>query len=479
MMKTEFPAAEAADSKRAAVRAAWAAMGAAWSPLAALERLRTAHWAIDGLIPGEKITWLYGPSRSGKSFIAVDMAAAIASGRPWLGRQCDQSTVVYVAAEGGDEFHARRAAAELAAGACGGPLLVTCTRPLIGEPEGVAELMSLIQEATGERIRFEQVEKAEAECRETFLDYLDEYELGYFESMDQFEKLAREIKDAERHRGATRDELNKNGYQRKIDKATEEIRAYRDDLEDWDCSRSKLTRWARELARVRLQPPARRAALKYKGTLPNPPQSANPKNIFLVIDTYGKTALGDDKTDVARYYRGLLDLTEQTRKAGGRLTILVLDHVTKAGDSWLGSVAKLNDVDAMIEVRKKADRITMSCDKMRDAPVFEPISLKLDPFTLPDCTDSRGRPLTTAIVKAAEGDAVSPTSEMVMQLLETAGGECERRELHRQYMAHPLNGGKSAEAVRKAFTRAMTNLITDEVVVEVDGVVQTPTDGQV
>jgi hypothetical protein len=44
---------------------------------------------------------LYGPPKSGKSLVALDLALAIAEGRPWLGHEVTQGPVVYVSSEGG------------------------------------------------------------------------------------------------------------------------------------------------------------------------------------------------------------------------------------------------------------------------------------------------------------------------------------------------------------------------------------------
>lgn len=43
---------------------------------------------------------LWGESGIGKSFLAVDLSCAVATGQPWLGRQTTQTRVCYIAAEG-------------------------------------------------------------------------------------------------------------------------------------------------------------------------------------------------------------------------------------------------------------------------------------------------------------------------------------------------------------------------------------------
>jgi hypothetical protein len=58
-------------------------------------------WRVAGIFPLTGLGAIYGPSSSGKSFLALDMAAAIAEGVPtWFGRRITQSPVTYVALEG-------------------------------------------------------------------------------------------------------------------------------------------------------------------------------------------------------------------------------------------------------------------------------------------------------------------------------------------------------------------------------------------
>lgn len=56
-------------------------------------------WLVKGLIAEREVTFLAGPSGSGKSFITTDLALAIARGKSWFGRKVKQGGVVYIAAE--------------------------------------------------------------------------------------------------------------------------------------------------------------------------------------------------------------------------------------------------------------------------------------------------------------------------------------------------------------------------------------------
>lgn len=58
-------------------------------------------WRVDGVLPLEGIGVLYGPPGSGKTFLAIDMALSVATGRRWMGKDVEVTDVVYVASEGG------------------------------------------------------------------------------------------------------------------------------------------------------------------------------------------------------------------------------------------------------------------------------------------------------------------------------------------------------------------------------------------
>ena len=58
------------------------------------------EWVIKGWIPKQSIAMIYGESGVGKSFIALDMACSIASGKSWQNVKTSQGTVVYMAGEG-------------------------------------------------------------------------------------------------------------------------------------------------------------------------------------------------------------------------------------------------------------------------------------------------------------------------------------------------------------------------------------------
>jgi len=59
------------------------------------------EWLIDNVLPKKAFAALYGPPGSYKSFVALDIAEAVATGRPWMGREVQAAgAVLYIAGEG-------------------------------------------------------------------------------------------------------------------------------------------------------------------------------------------------------------------------------------------------------------------------------------------------------------------------------------------------------------------------------------------
>jgi hypothetical protein len=65
-----------------------------------LGNLPPPKWMIDGLFEQDALVMLVGPPGSFKSFLAIDWALSIASGRPWNDRAIKPSSVVYALGEG-------------------------------------------------------------------------------------------------------------------------------------------------------------------------------------------------------------------------------------------------------------------------------------------------------------------------------------------------------------------------------------------
>jgi len=64
-------------------------------------------WIVRGVLPRAELAVVYGESGSGKSFLALDLCAAITRGIEWRGKRTARGSVVYVCAEGAGGFKAR------------------------------------------------------------------------------------------------------------------------------------------------------------------------------------------------------------------------------------------------------------------------------------------------------------------------------------------------------------------------------------
>jgi hypothetical protein len=58
------------------------------------------QWRLKNVLPATGLAAIFGPSGSGKSFLAFDLAAAISQGNDWFGIRTYQASVVYVMLEG-------------------------------------------------------------------------------------------------------------------------------------------------------------------------------------------------------------------------------------------------------------------------------------------------------------------------------------------------------------------------------------------
>lgn len=73
-----------------------------------IAQLPKLTWLIDQHLPENGLGVIYGQPKSGKTFVAVSMACAVAAGVPWLGERVPRAgTVVYIYAEGWRSTHKR------------------------------------------------------------------------------------------------------------------------------------------------------------------------------------------------------------------------------------------------------------------------------------------------------------------------------------------------------------------------------------
>ena len=77
-----------------------------------LRSMPPMRWCIRDVLPAQGLASVYGPPGSGKSFLLLDMAAAIAEGRDWFGHRVTCAPVVYCVLEGTAGMRNRQAARE-------------------------------------------------------------------------------------------------------------------------------------------------------------------------------------------------------------------------------------------------------------------------------------------------------------------------------------------------------------------------------
>ncbi len=80
-----------------------------------------SNYIIKGVLDQGAMSVVYGPSNSGKTFFALDMAFNVAIGAYWRGRRVTQCAVLYLAAEGGRGVSNRIAALRATTGICDVP----------------------------------------------------------------------------------------------------------------------------------------------------------------------------------------------------------------------------------------------------------------------------------------------------------------------------------------------------------------------
>ncbi len=78
-----------------------------------LDQLPKAEPLIEDVLMLDSISWLHGKPGHAKSFIALDWACCVATGRQWRGQQTQHGEVLYVVAEGAQGMHERRQAWEI------------------------------------------------------------------------------------------------------------------------------------------------------------------------------------------------------------------------------------------------------------------------------------------------------------------------------------------------------------------------------
>ncbi len=68
---------------------------------------KSPGYHVKGVLPRGELAVVYGPSTSGKTFVVIDILAAVARGIPWRGHRTKQEACIFVAAEAPDGIRGR------------------------------------------------------------------------------------------------------------------------------------------------------------------------------------------------------------------------------------------------------------------------------------------------------------------------------------------------------------------------------------
>lgn len=110
-----------------------------------IEHLTPPSWQVESIIPNESLVELWGEPGIGKTFVALDIACCIASGRSWHGLTVKQGPVLYAAAEAQAGIGPRLAAWKDARGVAGSlPIWFPNRAPQLADEADVGAFVSAL-----------------------------------------------------------------------------------------------------------------------------------------------------------------------------------------------------------------------------------------------------------------------------------------------------------------------------------------------
>lgn len=142
---------------------------------------------------------------------------------------------------------------------------------------------------------------------------------------------------------------------------------------------------------------------------------------LIVIDTLAQCFSGldeNDAGDMGAFLDGCLRLRERTGAC-----ILVVHHTAKERAQERGSSALRGAADGMFLVQRHEQRITITCDKQRDAACAPPIELSLETIVL--ASDGDSSPITSCrlaarAVKESNESSLRPSARRFLAVLREA-----------------------------------------------------------
>jgi hypothetical protein len=115
---------------------------------AEISAIPQTDWCVKHILPAKGLAAIFGPSGSGKSFLALHLAACIATGQDWFGTKTKQASVVYVMLEGEGGIRNRVAALEREHGPLPSTTFGVIAQPFrLTEPQDVVDLAASLEDA--------------------------------------------------------------------------------------------------------------------------------------------------------------------------------------------------------------------------------------------------------------------------------------------------------------------------------------------
>lgn len=112
------------------------------------------RWLVHGYLQPESLDLLFGDPEAGKSLVAIDWAACLATGQPWNGHAHKPVSVIYLAGEGFSGIKRRLYAWAVARGCVeelrAAPLVVSSAGAALTEPSQVSMVSAAIDEIAAE-----------------------------------------------------------------------------------------------------------------------------------------------------------------------------------------------------------------------------------------------------------------------------------------------------------------------------------------
>ncbi|WFM72292.1 helicase RepA family protein [Halomonas sp. CKK8] len=108
--------------------------------------LQPVSWLVRGYLEADSLALVYGEPGHGKSFLAIDLAASIATGTPWHGAETKPGAVFYIAGEGHNGLSRRLKAWELHRGAslAEGGLYASKRAAPLDDKDSAAEVLRVV-----------------------------------------------------------------------------------------------------------------------------------------------------------------------------------------------------------------------------------------------------------------------------------------------------------------------------------------------